>query len=228
MLVAGVVVWAGALLDFDHAAPKASAGSSVPQARSSASEPPSHPKVVASRPEAPARADELPPRPSSRGMAEVASTVAARREAPGTVQVIGRAARAVLTVTRGSTPAPDQPEPESAAQGELGEGILSPEYQELEHHYVEEARDGVWAPAHEQSVRALLRDRDLNEKVALVHCQASVCRIVLQTDSNAAFTQLLDVPGLREETALGPQSPYSLRSGQLSVYFHPKELPKTP
>ena len=59
------------------------------------------------------------------------------------------------------------------------------------------------------------------DKVALVHCQQSVCRIVLESDSPDVWNQLLAVPGLRDETALSPQSPYSLRSGQLSVYFHP-------
>jgi hypothetical protein len=146
-----------------------------------------------------------------------------QRAAQGTAKVIGKIAHVVLTATRGSAPEEEQaePEPSSAPTGEIGQGVRSPEYARFEHSYADEPRDGEWAPAHEQRIRELLHDAALADKVALVHCQQSVCRIVLETDSPDVWNQLLAVPGLPDETALSPQSPYSLRSGQLSVYFHP-------
>jgi hypothetical protein len=53
----------------------------------------------------------------------------------------------------------------------------------------------------------------------LVSCQDSVCRLVLQTDNRDAFQQLVQVKGLSELTGITTSTPYSLRSGQLSVYF---------
>jgi hypothetical protein len=223
MLAAAVVVWAGALFDFQggtrHPDP-------LPRPREAEAMQPAQQQSVPVAAKRPAQAADqhaepvLPPPPLAKVPAE---GNAPSPVAHGPLQVIGKVARAFLTVTRGAGPPPaeEQPVKTPEATGELGEGVLSPEYTELERHYVEEPRDGEWAVAQEQRIRELFRDQPLAEKVAIVNCQQTVCRIVLETGSNDGWQQLLQVPGLTQQTKLAPQSPYSLRSGQLSVYFHP-------
>jgi hypothetical protein len=119
----------------------------------------------------------------------------------------------------GARPQVTKQAPSKEPAGELGEGILSPEYAELERQYSHEARDGDWAASHEQRIVALLEQQALRSHVALIHCQQTVCRIVLETEARDAFAQLLQVPGMSAATGLSARSPYSLRAGQLSVYF---------
>jgi hypothetical protein len=73
--------------------------------------------------------------------------------------------------------------------------------------------------AEEKNLRSVLSMSDVAKEVMLVSCQDSVCRLVLQTSNPDAFQQLLQVPGLSAMTGLTASTPYSLRSGQLSVYF---------
>jgi hypothetical protein len=73
-------------------------------------------------------------------------------------------------------------------------------------------------------MRALVRGQALASKLALVHCQETVCRIVMEADSTDSFTQMLQTPGLAQATGLSAQSPYSLRDGQLSVLFRPSSV----
>jgi hypothetical protein len=105
------------------------------------------------------------------------------------------------------------------ATGQIGQGTHSAEWRALEAAYGREARDGVWAAQQERRVAALFRERELETNLVLLHCQETVCRLVLEGDSPALFSELMYVPNLRRETGLGPQSPYSLLSGQLSIYF---------
>jgi hypothetical protein len=74
---------------------------------------------------------------------------------------------------------------------------------------------------HEQRVRALLHSAPIGRHVALVSCQQTVCRIVIEPAASDAFAQLNAIPGLREATGLASSTPYSLRGSQLSVYFRP-------
>src|SRR5436190_24308890 len=68
------------------------------------------------------------------------------------LQVIGDAVRSLLIAVGVQVRAeePAKAAPPRQATGELGEGVLSPEYAELERSYVSEARDGDWARAHEE------------------------------------------------------------------------------
>jgi hypothetical protein len=223
ILAAVVVVWAGALLDFKKQRAQSSAKPQPGEPEATPSAQPAPLPVVASRPK------PNPPQPAQTiAPPQMAAPSVGQGPAPspvaqGPLQVIGKVARTFLTATHGAGPAstPEQPIQVPEATGELGEGVLSPEYTELERHYVDEPRDGEWSMQEEQRIRELLHGQPLSEKVALVNCQQTVCRIVLETGSNDAWQQLLQVPGLAELTKLTPQSPYSLRSGQLSVYFHP-------
>jgi hypothetical protein len=103
--------------------------------------------------------------------------------------------------------------------GEHGEGVTSPQFVQLETDYTSEPRDGVWATAEETRLAQLIQQHPISKELALLNCQDSVCRIMLETKSKDAFERLLSVPGLAEATGLSSSSPYSLRSGQLSVYY---------
>ncbi len=225
---AGVAVWGGALIDFGHkdATPPA------PEARAEQGAPPAAPPERAARlpAAAPAAAVRAGRMLGSRAAVSSVRTgggpgVAAPRPGQGSVAVIGAAEqgrRGPARVAAAASAAAAEPDaPQAADTRELGQGVGSPQLAALEHDYVEEARDGPWALAEEQRVRALLRGQPLAPDVVLVHCQQSVCRMVLQTDSADAFQQLLQVPGLSAETALDGSSPFSLHGGQLAVYFHP-------
>jgi hypothetical protein len=128
----------------------------------------------------------------------------------------------VVTAAAGQ-PVPSEHPPEQAIEkegtGELGEGLLSPEFRELEQTYVHEPREGVWALEQERRLHLLFRDQPLREQLVLAHCQQTLCRLVFQGSEPDLYERLLAVPGLATETGLGPETPYSLRSGQLVVYF---------
>lgn len=231
MAAAGVLVWAGALLDLGGAHDRPRRASSSGAAGNAASARAGAGARVAGPGARPGEPPAAAPQ-SSRAPGARTNTGAAVPPPPpgrGDVRVIGSRP---ATSTPGVAPAPsargEQPTPvdpdQNAERGELGEGVLSPEYTEIEESYVNEPRDGAWATAQEQRVRAVLGNSAVAKGVALVHCQESVCRIVLQTDTADAFQQLLQVPGLSAATGVGPSTPYSLRGGQLSVYFHvPRE-----
>jgi hypothetical protein len=114
-------------------------------------------------------------------------------------------------------PAPSPPAPELT--GELGPADQSPEFKSLHERYARETRDGTWAFAQEQRVRALFANHPLAAHVVLLNCQTSVCQLVLEGNAPDLVAQLWYVPNLRRETGLGPNSPYSFRGGQLSLYF---------
>jgi hypothetical protein len=220
MLVAGVAVWALALIDV---------GGAPRRPGSSAAESPE-----TARPAQAASAELAEPATRTAPAAHVESRAAVGQpssfaqlragEKPplvkgGRVHLIGSRTEAVMAAHAAAAREPgaaSEPEP-----GELGEGVLSPEFVELERSYVDEPREGPWALAHEQRVRALLRAAPVGRHVVLVSCQQTVCRIVIEPASADAFAQLTQVPGLREATGLGSATPYSLRGGQLSVYFRP-------
>ena len=82
-----------------------------------------------------------------------------------------------------------------------------------------EPRDGEWAAQQEGQIRALLRGSPVAAQLAIVNCQQTICRVVLERAPEDAFKQLLQVRGLPDLTGLNPNTPYSYRAGQLSVYF---------
>jgi hypothetical protein len=217
VLAAAVLVWAGVLLDLGDA-PRAERASesrepgadSMPERMQSSAQP------------APVQRDQ-PGAPEPMGK-ERASGLPAEQQARVKLQPAAssrpRGAVASPTPTQqAAQPAPVAPGTEPEGSGELGEGLLSPEFRELEQTYIHEPRDGTWAIEQEQRVRQLFRDQPLREQLVFVHCQQTLCRIVLQDSEPQLYERLLAVPGLREETGLEPQTPFSLRSGQLIVYF---------
>lgn len=219
LLAAFVLVWGGVLLDTGGADLPATRGPSTAPAaakdapRTSVSPAQrAHPSVDEAA--AVVTAAPAPGRQPSTGAAQPAPP------GRGGVHLVGKQHPASAAATARSAA---QLEAEGALpdslRGEHGEGLLSPEYVELERDYVNEVRDASWALPQEQRLRALLRSSPLREEVALVNCLESVCRIVLETESNDAFDRLVEVEGLRDATGLSAGTPYSLRAGQLSVYF---------
>jgi hypothetical protein len=227
LALAGAAVWAIALLDFS--ARTAPLAPQEQQASSAEQQPALHERRARvpsadqpqDAPEPEAAQAAAPPASSS----PLDSVV---RAAQGTVAVIGKAVRAVWTRGRSAAPAPahasSQP-PQLRATDELGEGSLSPDYADAEQKFAGEARDGAWAGGQEQRVRALLDPQPWSDRVSLVSCQQSTCRVVIETDAEDPFRQLLGVPGLSDTTGIVSNTPYSLRSGQLSVYFTPSAAP---
>lgn len=104
---------------------------------------------------------------------------------------------------------------------EQGEGVLSEDFRELERDYMNEPRAGDWAHAHEHALRQVLRDAEFMSKTVLVNCREATCRLVMREMEVADVEALLRTPALLEHTALSPDAPYSLRGGQLSLYFRP-------
>jgi hypothetical protein len=142
-------------------------------------------------------------------------------------RVVARATRVFSPpppIAGATRPAPSST-PETQATGELGPADRSPEFKALHARYARETRDGGWAFEQEQRIRALFANHPLAAHVALLNCQTTVCRLVLEGDAPDLVAQLWYVPNLRRETGLRPDSPYSLRSGQLSLYFQRAELP---
>lgn len=218
VVVVGLLVWGLAFLDFGR--PRTRTRSQATREPAAAAEPePAAPRAAAKvarepAPEAAARAQEPP----------LASPVAQRPQ-----QGHETASKGPATAPTGPAPAATaQPRADapaakrgalSTATGELGEGILSPEYAEMERSYAHEPRDGAWAEAEEQRLRALLGKSSVASEVVLVNCQETLCRVMFESDDYDLYRRLLSVPGFRDLTGLEPSSPYSHRSGQLSVYF---------
>jgi len=223
MLSASALVWAGALLDFGGAHDPKRAGSGGPA--SAAPAVPQQPLTGArdGNVRAQARAEVESGQPSTIPSPPGSTTPPGARPRPGQggIHVIGKAASGTAVARTAPTGVvPDEQAAEGEMpRGELGEGVLSPEYAAIEQDYVQEVRDGPWAMAEEKNLRALLSMSEVAKDVALVSCQDSVCRLVLQTDNRDAFQQLVQVKGLSDTTGITASTPYSLRGGQLSVYF---------
>lgn len=229
LVAAGAGVWMLALLDFSARKPAAGV-EEEPQAAAT-----DEPLRAAARRDA-ARVPETEPEQELSAAEPVAaskpaaSTNIVMRAAQGTVAVIGKAARAVFGGKHPHRPGDDaaqdappaQPR-EMRATAELGAGSGSPQYAHAEQKFAGEARDGVWASAQEQRVRSLLEPQAWSDRVSVLNCQQSTCRIVIETDSETTepFQKLLAVPGIGEATGIGAGTPYSMRNGQLSLYFTP-------
>jgi hypothetical protein len=200
MVVAVLAVWAGVLLDFGGAhRARTHAAAAAPEP---AAAPP--PKVAFTQ----VRQRPAPPPVLPRGPQPLAAS------APRSAKAVA-AAIAQRAIDEGSDL--------HALKGEHGEGVLSPEYAELERDYVGESRDAAWALPEEMALNKLLRSSPVGKQLALVNCIERTCRIVLETDANDAFERLLAVPGLAQATGLSAATPYSLRAGQLSVYLRRRQ-----
>lgn len=229
LAAAGAGVWMLALLDFGARKPALDV-QDEPQAAATDEPLP----AAARRNSAHVREAEEPeppaPGPAAASKPAPASLSGLMRAAQGTVAVIGKAARAALGGGHPHASDDDAPEQAGPAQprempatAELGAGSGSPEYAHAEQKFSGEARDGAWASAQEQRVRSLLEPQAWSNHLSVLNCQQSTCRIVIETDSEttAPFQQLLAVPGIGEATGIGAGTPYSMRNGQLSVYFTP-------
>lgn len=225
LLAAFVLMWGGVALRVGVESGPAPAALAEP--RSGDAEPSAERRVaarVAERSEVPGEAPGAQPVARAPGTAQPLRTEAPRASeprasasaAPGSLARSKRARAASASDPAASDSESEVPE---ELVGELGEGVLSPDYVEIETDYASEPRDGPSATLEEQRILALLRPHPLGKQVALVNCQDRVCRIVLETRSQRAFEELLAVPGIAAATGIGPNTPYSLRSGQLSVYY---------
>jgi hypothetical protein len=237
LAAAGAAVWMLALLDFRAREPVTAAQEEPPAAVADQS-----PQASARR-HARATQDTQPveepaaPEPVAARKAAASSSPMSgvMRAAQGTVAVIGNAVRGVWRGghRQAAAPveddAPAQP-PQVRATGEIGQGTLSPGYAATEQKFAGEARDGAWASAQEQRVRELLQPQAWSDRVSVVNCQQSTCRIMIETDSetNEPFRQLVGVPGLSDAAGIVAGTPYSMRNGQLSLYFTPPALPDQP
>ena len=215
VLAAGIAVWAAALLQVEHRAPPPAAEAdpdleptAVPLAR---------PEPVRSTSSAPPPSEPVgPPAPG----AQPRNFAANPRGVVATAAATWRAARDAFVKGGKTLPTP-QPvvPPDQVATGELGDAPVSPEDQALERAYTHEPRDGAWAADQERILRFALRSTPVTQNLSLVNCQQSICRLVLEGADPDAFKKLMEVPELAQITGLTPTSPYSYRSGQLSVYF---------
>lgn len=93
-----------------------------------------------------------------------------------------------------------------------------PEFLELGQLYATEPRDGDWALAHEERLKALLRGAETRRSVH-IHCRATVCRLTVEAGSQRDLIEVLDLEGVRALTYLSEESPYSLEGGSLTVYY---------
>jgi hypothetical protein len=201
-VAASALVWAGAFLDFGGAHDRALRASSPTAAPSP--EPDRSPSASSAPPATPGA--DLP-RPRQDG-------VYAIDEQPGG-SATGVSTPASVAASSLTPPAPSAADETPRAR--LGEGV-SPEYAAIEQDYALETRDGKWALAEEQRLRAALASSAVGPQVLLVSCQDSVCRIVLYAASVEAFQQQLQAPGFSAATGLSASTPYSLHDGQLSLY----------
>jgi hypothetical protein len=112
--------------------------------------------------------------------------------------------------------------------GELGEGILSPDYRLLEESYMREARDGPWATQQELRIRNMLLAAGMGPRIVLVSCESSVCRVLLEPHGQDPYGELLRVPGLAAALGIDSTTPYSLNSAELIVYAKPEPIPEPP
>jgi hypothetical protein len=231
VVLALVATWA--VLFYQPAKP------SEPRAKSAASAhgaTPAQPQEAVPQPAKP-RAPELelgqgttPPAAMPTPRTDTVQSSAASHQ--GDVRVLGESTNATVaqapkSATQLAQPLDDQLEYRKPT-GELGEGILSPDYKLLEESYVEEARDGAWATQQELRIRNQLLAGDLGERIVLINCQSSVCRVQLEPRGNDPYGELLRVPGLAETLGIDPSTPYSLNSAELIVYAKPEPIPEAP
>jgi hypothetical protein len=179
------------------------------------------------KPEAPdPAADQATTRPAATPADRNDTAQSAPASNQGDVRIIGGTAKPAApqeppSATQLSEPLGDHLEYRKPT-GELGEGILSPDYKLLEESYVEEARDGPWATQQELRIRNQLLAGDLGERIVLINCQSSVCRVQLEPHGKDPYGDLLRVPGLAETLGIDTATPYSLNSAELIVYAKPE------
>jgi hypothetical protein len=226
VIVAAIATWA--FLFFPLDTPKGPRQAGKPEGTHDATPRPSEPvpkpdqasqaATAAQTSAAPARAAETRPAARSSGSNAPGGS--------GDVVVIGATQPSGTALGHGQTPSDGPPavfDPDKAqATGELGEGILSPDYKLLEESYVHEPRDGPWASQHEAQIREALYRSDLREDVVIVHCQSTVCRIHLNPRGKDPFADLVRVPDLAAVSGLDSSTPYSLNGTELIVYARPE------
>jgi hypothetical protein len=217
VLAAGIAVWAAAFLQVEERARPAAA---APEPEPATATPASRPVAVAITPEpAPVIDDDAPATAPAPTRPPNVLQPTAPRGLLATASATIRAARDAFVPGPRPIPPAEPVPPDQVATGELGEGVFSPEYHALERAYTHEPRDGAWAANEERLIRFSLRATPLNQQLALVNCQQTICRMVFERAEPDAFKQLVQNPELVKITGISSASPYSYRSGQLSVYF---------
>jgi hypothetical protein len=217
LIAAGVAVWAAAFLQVEERARPAAASEPEPEPAATAPAPPA--PSVPSAPAQPVAAVEAVPAAEPTTPPNVVQPAAPRGVLATATATIRAARDAFVPGPKRLVDEPPAPAPDQVATGELGEGTSSPEYHAVERAYTHEPRDGAWAANEERLLRFSLRSTPLNQQLALVNCQQTICRMVFERAEANAFEQLVRNPEVVKITGLSAASPHSYRSGQLSVYF---------
>jgi len=227
VVVAGLCVWVLALLPTrsptaprhaeDRAEPEAALARFVAQARP-AQAPNEKQPAAAPRRVAASEPDEAP------------LVAQPERTDPFRYRVQTQTQRARLKAPEALDDAVEEATAEAEAlPGEQGQGLLSEEYRGREQDYFNEPRDFDWAHPHEHALREIIVGAGLAPKLVLIACRVETCRLVMEATDTGEVDSLLALPGLQEVTGLSPQDPYSLRGGQLVMYFRPSSPdPTTP
>jgi len=229
VVLAAAATWAFLLFPLNQQASKKSSAKTEPGAQGATpaeNDAVAHvptPKAAHATASAPANATESP------GVA-VQITRSSPTFGQGDVRIIGaETAHTVAAPPSAAPPARPRFDSEKAqATGELGEGILSPDYKLFEESYVQEPRDGPWAYENERKIRTTLMSSELAERIVIVHCQSTVCRIQLQPQGNDPFGELVRVPGLAAVSGIDSSTPYSLNGSELIVYARPENATPQP
>src|SRR5690349_4270768 len=107
-------------------------------------------------------------KPASSGVAPSASKASGAHASTASARSPGSSASAVSQAAR--TAFAERPPSEVApaeGTGELGEGVMSPDYVEMESTFMQEPREGAWAIQHEVKIRELFYASDIAERVVL-------------------------------------------------------------
>lgn len=216
LVVAIVVVWAAAMGDLRSAGP--APDGPEPAADEAAVEEPfvEHPQVEPVRKTLEAREEEHAteaPRPHTEGEGPDDSETHTRALAVARQEEVLRRIKAAAEGVE-----PEEPEDDTDPV-ERGEAFTSPDFRDAVRRYADEPRHVVWAPKMERNVRQLLEDAGYGERIEILNCRKSTCRLQLRVDEALDLEGLLAVEGLQEQTDLSSSTPMSLRAGVLTVHF---------
>jgi hypothetical protein len=231
VLFTACAVWGVLLLDLRGGREKRSATDAQTDASQAVGSAPHVPIAERTKLEPSAKAPAQASVPKTRAAAQESSSTTLRGPGSGDVRVIGAQAATRSGPTKpggANTSAATAQARGEEATGELGEGIMSPDFVELEADYTQEPREGAWAIEHERRIRQLLYASELGDHIVIVHCLSTVCRIHINPPGDDPLGELLRVPGLVEHTNLDRSTPYSLKNGELIVYTRPQALAAAP
>lgn len=155
--------------------------------------------------------DPAPDEPST----PTASVAPTRLPAPAT-----GAERATIPRADPVAPPASAPEAEAAPAPDYTE-LPTPNHspEALRDRFEAERRDSTWADGQESRVNALLEAAGASDLVSGIECRSRVCRIELSGQISEDAAELAGIEGLRDETGVGPGTPFVVEGDKLAVYF---------